>query len=371
DFVSYQKFIFSIEDLVLKPSMFQEDNVVGKAGGIAYRLAKTILLDGPVDVWIGTANHEYFGHGWRLREYGFTRNGYYIGAPPPYGNGGGFTYPGNGYYTTDEDIAMRIAGVQANSTISEELRNVFLETGKIHYRQAFAYIGGVSDVIQYILRTSRIGYPYGDMAYYTALVQERNAAINLGMLKSNVLLNFANPFLFYSLYSFFDRYLVYGEGEVSYPMIHVFDFQYLPSFRFGLTPFGAEIRLENLVNTASRVYNVYIGYDGFGHFTSLRLGIQVEHIFKNDLFDIGGTVEVWDQPLITLSSHTSGSSIDEESSINPVQGSGGMLSAHARIHPFSPDWGVYLETGYKTVGFTEKEQLAGGLILRGGVTIRK
>jgi hypothetical protein len=174
------------------------------------------------------------------------------------------------------------------------------------------------------------------------------------------------------LYSFFDRYLVYGEGEISYPMIHVFELNYLPSFRFGLTPFGAEIRLENLVKTSSRIYNVYIGFDGFGHFTSSRLGIQAEHIFKNDLLDIGGKIEVWDEPFLILSSHTSNGNIgDEFTEPNSVQASGGMFSANVRVHPFSPDWGVYLEAGYKTIGFTEKEQLASGLILRGGLTILK
>ncbi len=366
DFVTVQKGIFSVEDLVLKPTLFPEDNIFGKAGGIVYRLAKTYFLDAAVDIWIGIANHEYFGHGWRLREDGVKGNGYYIEPAPPYGNGSGITYPGNNFNTTDENVTMTIAGSQANTAISEELRNVFLETGMIHYRQAFAYLGGIADLTHYILGTSQIGYLSNDISYYTISVQKRNSAINLDMLKSNVLLNFANPFLLYSLYSFFDRYLIYGEDKISYPMIHVFEVNYLPSFRFGLTPFGAEIRLENLVKTSSRIYNLYIGYDGFGHFTSSRLGIEIEHVYKNDLIDIGAKLEVWDQPFLALN-NPAYEYLDDYSP-QSVQASGGMFSANARFHPFSPQWGLYLEAGYKTIGFTETEQLAGGAIIRGGLT---
>jgi hypothetical protein len=371
DFVTLHKLIFSGEDLILKPQLFNEDNFIGKTSGIAYRLAKTIFLDWPVDVLIGVTNHEFFGHGWRLREYQRTGIHYTINFPPPYGNGAGETFLGHGpFYSEDEDAAMRIAGVQASSTISEELRNVFLETGTIHFRQAFAYIGGISDLTQYILMTHSTGYTSNDISYYTELVGQRNSAITLSMLRTAVLLNFANPFLLYSFYSFFNRYLIYGKGEISYPMIHIFDLSYLPSFRFGLTPFGAEIRMENLLKASSRINNLYIGYDGFGQFTSLRLGVQTEHIFKNSFIDIGGKLEVWDQPIFSLSSNSGIETLLDPSA--PVSGRtlGGMLSANARLHPFTPDWGVYLEAGYKSSGFTEKEELASGVIFRGGLTVR-
>lgn len=372
NFVTLQKFIFTGEDLLLHPKLFSEDDFLSKTGGIAYRLAKTILLDAPVDILIGLTNHEYFGHGWKLREYNQTDIHYDISLPPPYGKGSGQTSLGNGpYYTNDEDVAMRIAGAQANSTISDELRNVFLETGKIHFRQAFAYLGGVADLTHYILATSRTGYLSNDISYYTIAVQRRNPAINLRMLKSNVLINFANPFLIYSLYSFFDRYLLYGEAEISYPMINVFNLDYLPSFRFGLTPFGAEIRMENLVKASLRIYNVYLGYDGFGEFTSSRFGIQVEHLFKNDLIDIGGKLEVWHQPFISLSSHLqTGGEETDFGPVEPVQTFGGMVTVNAKMHPFSQKWGFYFEGGYKTSGFTETEQLSSGLILRGGGVIQ-
>ena len=370
DLVTLQKFIFTGEDLLLKPTLFSEDNILGKSGGIAYRLAKTIFLDGPVDILIGVTNHEYFGHGWRLREYQRSDIHYTINLPPPYGNGGGMTSLGIGeYYSDDKDAVMRIAGVQANSTVAEELRNVFLETGKIQFRQSFAYIGGISDQTQYILLTKSSEYTSNDISYYTELVSKRNPAITLSLLKKNVLLNFANPFFLYSIYSFFDRYLVYGESEITYPMIHVLDLDYLPSFRFGLTPFGAEIRWENLVKYNTRIYNFYLGYDGFGQFTSSRFGIQIDHIYKNELIDIGGKFELWRQPYFDLNSNSLFLA-DVITVPDPAGSTGGMFLANAKIHPFSPGWGVYLETGYKSIGFVESEQLGSGLIFRGGFTIR-
>jgi hypothetical protein len=371
DLVTFHKILITGEDFLLKPTLFSGDDFLSKSGGIGYRLAKIIFLDAPVDMLLGVMNHEYFGHGWRLREFGRTEIKYDISAPPPYGDGHGATHLGTGSsYTSDEDIAMRIAGSQANSTISEELRNVFIETGRIHFRQAFAYLGGIGDLISYILKTSKFAYSSNDISYYGNLVQRRNPTITVRMLKSNVLLNFANPFLLYSFYSFFDRYLIYGEDTISYPMIHVLNVNYLPSFRFGLTPFGAELRMENLVKTSSRIFNFYIAYDGYGHFTSYRSGVEAHHIFKNELLDIGGKVEVWEQPQLFLSSDILDEyAADSAPASSSMQTFGVLFLANINIHPFSKKSGLFIETGIKSSGFTEKEQLAGGFILRGGFTI--
>jgi hypothetical protein len=273
--------------------------------------------------------------------------------------------------TDDEDITMRIAGMQASSTISEELRNVFLESDRIHYRQAFAYIGGISDMTAYVLGTETSGYTSNDVASYLDLLRDRNPSITLAKLKSSVLINFANPFLWFSVYSLLDRYLVYGENETEYPMIHAFGLKYLPSFRQTLTPFGTETRFENLMKSSNRIYEIYFGYDGIGQYTSSRVGIVVEHLFRHSIFDVGGKVEFWNAPIILLSKYGYNYDSDKPTPVKQAMKENGLLTLlNIKVHPINEQTGLYLEGGYKSIGFTEAEQLSDGAIFRGGITIK-
>lgn len=374
DLVTAQKLIFSAEGLLLKARLFDEHGFWPKVGGISYRVAKSIFLDMPTDAFIGVFNHELFGHGWRLREYGSKRQDYTIGYPPPYGNGGGKTSwkQGEISFTDDEDIVVRIAGMGANITISDELRNVFLETGSIHYRQAFAYMVGILDETLYILHTDKAGYSSDDVAYYLEGMKARSSMITPSFLKSAVLVNFANPAFWLTANAYFNRYLVGGTDEVSFPMLEVFGAHYMPSLRLDLTPFGAEVRLDNLVHTGNRVWDVYLGYDGFGGYTSSRFGANISHVYRTSLLDLGAAVEIWEQPYMELSDHAPGVSYYDVSDGHrkTVGGIGGMLMLSAKIHPIVDTWGVRLDVGVKSAGFTESEQLDNAPILRGGLFIR-
>ncbi|MBS1904546.1 MAG: hypothetical protein JSS75_12635 [Bacteroidetes bacterium] len=373
DLVTAHKLIFSAEDLLLPAKLFNERGVLNKAGGIAYRLAKLVLIDMPTDNLIGVVNHEVFGHGWRLREYGATRLTYQINMPPPYGNGGGSTNwkQGEISYTDDEDIAMRIAGMGANITISDELRNVFLETGMIHYRQAYAYMGGILDETLYILGTDKAEYTSNDAAYYIAAIQDRSNRIDLHTLKQYALLNFVNPAFWLSANSFFNRYLVGGTEEVSFPMLELFGVHYMPSLRLDLTPFGAEVRFTNLVHTGKRIWNVYVCYDGFGGYTSSRVGVDISHLYRTSFLDLGGLVELWDQPEIELGDHAPGVIYNDVWAHRKMAGGrGAMLLLSAKLHPIADTWGLRVDAGLKSAGFTQSEQLDNGPIIRGGLFIR-
>src|SRR5579872_1236732 len=101
----------------------------------AARLGELIFIWGPINETMMLVQHEFFGHGYRIRSLGekYARvTGYKIGWPPPYGSGGGATYLDiSSNLSTSQEMCIDSAGVEANAIFANRIKLNWLEKGKI------------------------------------------------------------------------------------------------------------------------------------------------------------------------------------------------------------------------------------------------
>ena len=142
------------------------------------------------------------------------------------------------------------------------------------------------------------------------------------------------------------------------------DFNYLPSLRTGLTPFGLEYHFENYLHFKDVVAFVDLSFgDQSFHKGWGAIGIHLQNIYgyQNLSFDLN--VNVWKQPSLQFGF------------TDPIihgDGVGGSLSVRSYYDFESngiPLSAVY-ELGYKSVGFVEGYTLDSLPIIKVGLTIR-
>ena len=371
--VSVHRSIFALEDRFLKPRLFEESTSVRKAGGVLYRLGKTVLLDNVIDHIAVLTQHEVFGHGARFREFGYRNISYELTLFPPYGSGRGAasgSLDPRRRTTRHERIGVMIGGSEANTILAKSIRSKWIQRGRANSRSMFLYLSSSLDLTWYILRT-RFGSrprPGNDVANYLRDLNlyegysEQQYRLTLEELGAQTLVGLLNPTVLWAMYAYPVSYLFHGSAESELPMFRIGATRYLPSFRLGLTPFGPEVIFENLILHSSRSSNV-----------SMRYGIPAFHKFGgfgiavDDLVSVRGVTvspraEVWHQPVLQLGG---------ERVRTGRSGLGGGIWARilcqvARRRP-SPD--LAFEIGCKTDGFVEGEALSRGITLRLGLSV--
>ena len=143
-------------------------------------------------------------------------------------------------------------------------------------------------------------------------------------------------------------------------MIRLGKTKWLPSLRFGLTPFGSEWILENHLLINQNIFEISIrqGDNKLDDFWGL--GIK----FRNRLTDflsIGSKIDIWSQPEMELG----GNSIYQTK-----RGLGGRVLGELNYEfNASNPMGIYTQIGYKTSGFIEGEQLRRKVIFRIGLQL--
>jgi len=366
--------IYLLENRYLKTRWFNESGIGKKTLGVSYRLGKTILLDDPLDHLAILVQHEIFGHGARYREFGYTGNKYELNLVPPYGDGHGRAIPGkssaNRIVSTDEQIAMTIGGSEANTLLSNSVRDKWLHRGSMNYRETVLYLFACNDLSAYILRTRYEGERSGenDILNYLRLINGRHGhlgaddyLLTLDGLRKQVLLNTLNPFQYFSLYTYFATYLWSGEESYEFPMLRLWNMKYLPSCRLGLTPFGSEFRFENLIVSSEKIINFAFRYGVPTFHNFWGFGLRGDNLIHNKNLSVNVSLNMWHQPSLLLggSTVTSGKA-----------GLGGALSGTVFWALLEKDSFVNLaaQIGYKTTGFLEGEKLDKGFFGRIGIS---
>ena len=375
--LSLHRMAWTLEDAVLKPSWGRENDVPGKALGITYRLAKSVFLDHLMDTYVLQAQHEYFGHGARLREYGYKESQFRFNWPFPWGDGSAVTSrgppPPGRTVTPHEHLTMFGGGVESTAVMADSLRRTWLIRGAVHYRETLLYLLTFNDAAFYIWQTDPgIEHPESsanDILRYLSMLQEQQAASggqslgpSLDQLSSQAFINLLNPFQYYALYTYLFTYLWSGGSEFGFPMIRIGTIRYLPAFRFGLTPFGSEYISEHLFVLDRAVLQ---GSLRFNHPACARpfwgLGFKAFDLSLSSRWTLDAAADIWHQPELVVG----GSSLCKRSA-----GLGGALQAtvrHRMKGPTGAPLQVLLNIGYKTSGYVESERLDRGLILRVGL----
>jgi len=363
-----------LENRYLRTRWFHENGFGKKALGVSYRLGKTILLDDPLDHLAILVQHEVFGHGARYREFGYSGNTYELNLVPPYGDGRGRTIPGrssaNRIVPADEQIAMTIGGCEANTLLSNSVRDKWLHRGSMNYRETVVYLFACNDLSAYILRTRYEAETSGenDILNYLRLINRRHGypgtddyLLTLDGLRKQVLVNTLNPFQYFSLYTYFATYLWAGEESYEFPMLSLWNMKYLPSCRLGLTPFGSEFRFENLIVSSEKTINFAFRYGVPTFHDFWGLSLKADNLIHNRNLSVNVSLNIWHQPSLLLG----GSTVTWGKA-----GLGGALSGTIFWNMLEKDSFVNLaaQIGHKTTGFVEGEKLDKGFFGRIGIS---
>ncbi len=369
------KGLASLEDYYIGTKWFSENTLWSKAGGILARFAKYIYIDLPVDYFSIVLAHEYFGHGARYREFDIDNIHYTYDFPPPYGAGGGeATNTKSVDISTEELIAIWQGGVEVHPLINRNLAIRWMRSGQMTYREASQYWHSFQIMFEYIQGTNENladGKKDNDPRAYARLVNAlsgfgdvSNLQMSVKDLKQKMMWSLANPFIAYSLYSILKTYLWDGSVTTDVPTIHIGDFNYLPSLRTGLTPFGLEYHFENYLMFEDVVAFVDLSFgDQSFHKGWGGIGIHLQNIYSHQNLSFDLNVNILKQP---------GLRFGFSDPIIHGDGMGGSLSVRG-YYDFKNN-GIPLsavcELGYKSVGFVEGYTLDSQPIIKVGLAVQ-
>ena len=371
--LTLHKGIYTLEDRYLKAKWFREEGAFRRSAGVVYRLSKTALLDFTIDHYLFLIQHEIYGHGAGFREYGYRKNSYSLHPPPPYGKGNGWASSGRlqtagRHITLDEHTRIYINGSEANTVMANALRLRWLQKGKMDCREALLYLHISNDLTAYILSTSTDSPSGSDILNFLRNMNGKHGylrfdryKLKISKLKKQVLINFANPYQFFALYTYFKTCLWSAERESTFPMIN-WKVKYLPAFRLGLTPFGSEYYFENFLVHSGRAMNLSVRYGDPTFHRFWGLGFRGYNLLTHKKLSVHASGDLWNQPSLSLGGI--------RTATETKKGFGGAASVTA-FFPVTRRFSSLQLTGqigYKTAGFLEGERLSGGMIGRFGLS---
>ena len=362
------------EDQLFGTSWMPENTVTGKLVGIAGRSVKFAFLDLPVDYFSMVFLHEWYGHGSRYRELGLRNIDYGYDWPPPYGEGGGWaSYNSSpGEYSTQERLGIWIGGMESEQVLNRTMRERWMLTGSMHYRESWLYFWSLQNILTYIADAldlvegqqrfndpqAYIYYLNADNGYHTLsqypyTMTDLKKVANLGAL---------DPFFWIAIYNNFIAYIWGGNATSTLPVLHVGEMKYLPSFHVGLTPFGIESYLENYL---IRDEVLYLFYGRWGensyHDSWGGIGGLISYPFASSAFSADLKLDLWKQPPLRLGG--------EEQETGGGLGGALSLRAYYRVPDVSFPLKVVMELGYKGAGFLEGYPLDRSPLLLFGVQL--
>lgn len=260
----------------------------------------------PMNYLAVVAQHEVFGHGYRIRDIGRGRvrvSGYEFNAPIPYGNGHAATMYGIGpNLTTTEETSIAMAGVESSAILALLTKLKWLESNRIDPRQTILYLLCQHDLNLYIgsLDITNDNEEGHDIQMYIRSLNYTytNHLISGARLRSLSWINLGDPFTYYSIYAWF-HYALSGK-EARIPMIPIKKWGYLPNVRLGLTPFGPEFFIENFLLKENLPIYFYIKGGNHSNNTYNGLGFYAPRIWNLGRWFIGARFDLWNQPKLLL-----------------------------------------------------------------------
>lgn len=356
---------------------YSDDPENKSSGNAIQRLAELALFWDPVGRYLSTAQHEVFGHGYRVRSLKGHVSKYNIGVPFPYARGGGYTmFRYTNRWTPFQMLAVDTGGVEANAILANQIKMHWLQADRVDPCMAVFYLSSQHNLTQYIFYTKNSQFDLGDIKKYVDLlnnIYRDQGHLSLSSLKKQAWINFLDPFTYLSLYSW-GNFVLTGAKKAP-PMFRLGEYGYLPGAKLGLTPFGPEYYLENyLVKEGAPIY-FYLRYGQHaGHAYS---GVGVEHpsfLWKSGTTTIGLRVDGWYQPHTAFQDRRfsyqeynqkwrAGEALPEVP-YDPKAGASASLILRTQ---FSPGF-LFCQIGGKSKGFVAGESLDAALTARGGIS---
>ncbi len=316
-----------------------------------WRLSELYLGWIPVNYLATVAQHELFGHGYRIRDINRGRvkvKGYSFNTPPPYGEGGAATSFDIGpNLTTTEETSIAMAGVESSAILALVTKFKWLESNRIDPRQSVLYLLCQHDLNLYIgsleiLDEDEEGH---DIKMYIQSLNYTytNNFISGARLRSLSWINLGDPFTMYAIYSWF-HYVASGK-ETRIPMIPIYKkWGYLPNIRLGLTPFGPEFFIENYLLKGNKPVYFYLKggrhsqnrYGGFGFYVPKMWDIRN--------WIIGFRFDLWRQPQLLLEP---GSTLFPDIDFSRKPNKNNPIYSYSEQHAMRVGWGGSMIFGYR------------------------
>lgn len=342
------------------------------------RFSELFLFWDPLNATIFTTQHEVFGHGYRvrtLRSEGANVKMYKIKLPFPYGWGGGMTraHFNTKQTTSFEMLAFISGGMEATSILANRLRLKWLQRGTIDARESSLYIGSEQDITTYAwLSMDKMNPGDGnDIVGYVHLLNKTylHGHIKVRDLKLQATVTLLDPFTWYSLYAWW--WYVFRGVSSEIPMIPIGSYNYLPSVRYGLTPFGPEYYLENFLVKDNQPIYFYLRAGGHAHQAYLGFGIEHAYLWNLDSLPWGLRLDCWYQPHAAF--RHKGYSLHHLRKVRHFhhQPRDAHLGISLSVIGQKKLWSggsLYFQLGGKTIGFLPGEPLQPAVIARLGLS---
>ncbi len=343
-----------------------------KLVNVGYRLFKTGTVNFFLDNSAKLLQHEAFGHGYRQREFGYTRNS--INLRIFFFGFSGFSrlgMPTPGRIFTDQERTMWFSGgAEATSILSETILSHWSRSEEILLSDTYLYLSSLQ--FGTLLATNYEDDLTSDAELYLKRINNHygfvgidNYQLTLDKIRKQAAVDLLNPYIFYSLYSFSKDYLWEGKEKTKLPMLKIGNLKYMPYMKFWLTPYGSEFQLNNILKTQNRLfrYHIRLGDNTFDS-SSWGTGLTIENLFQNNWFKFSADVNIWNQPSLELG--------DIGTTIIKEKGLGGAIRLYAYFkfvtgENLKNSTDIFLNVGYKTKGYLQGETLADNIIWRFGL----
>lgn len=324
------------------------------------RLSKVLVLEGLLFGTGMVAQHQIFGHGFRAREFGIRITHYRIA---PFSGSTTFDTQALSKLSLHEQAAFDTGGIEANTILSEQLRDRWLDSNLIDSREANFYAQTSLDQTIYAIKGKRRDNTLPTSHDVNAYIDNVNAwhqttVLTGGEMRKKAWLDLADPFLVYSFLSM-ANYAVDGRQQWEYPMINIFDYCYLPAMRMIYAPYGSEYQLNNFVRTPDHLIQISFRKGQNGTFHSWGMGLEIPNLFQSNLLKIGIKTDFWRQPTLfssnaSVSDNKSGIAFSLMTRYQILE-----LANNSTFH-------IKAQLGYKTTGYVSGEILKHSPIIRLG-----
>ncbi len=326
----------------------KEDKILENVDSNFFTNSIRFVVSMLLNTTIMVTNHEVFGHGYRLRQAGIEPT-YYIS---PFSGATHFSKYEYYNLASHNRIMIALGGMEASTVLGNNIRKKWLADERINSNYAMQYLFSQYDQTGYI-KSSKTSEG-NDVERY---IKELNDTYGTGYitrskLKHYAVLDYFDPFLYYSLYS-----AITNDKHLPCYMIPIGDYQYLPAARALLTPYGPEAQLLNFIKYDDVVTQINLSHGRNRVGKTHSVEVDIENLYIENKISFGLNMAIWKQPELLTN-------IPKAASLKV----GGQLAVKAGYKIMD---NIKLQglVGYKAKGYKLGEALTRGAFVRAGIKV--
>lgn len=360
--------LFASDLLVKAEDYFRRSKMGDGTIDVSARSLEQIFFWMPLNMVTSVAQHEFFGHGYRLRELGVKPKKYEI---TPWGGSTSFELDND--FPIGEFIAVGVAGLEAEAILAQRAKMNWIGAGVIDGRLSTLYTQSQQSIFWYTLITQlgkiKTPSPFSgnDVEGYLALLNASypEDQMSIGDLTLWASFNWLDPMTFFAYASWF--YYIATGNALSFPMIQLSpDLCYLPNVRIGYAPYAPEAYLENYFSFRGEPLYFYLK----GGKRSAGLGGAYDKLLCGERGTIGLHLDGWWQreyiTSATLGDLEEGLSIVTSELDHSLLGIAASLTSTLNL---GSSMALFAEIGGKTKGYLPGYALGAGVVARIGLVV--